>query len=151
MRLNKVEMVGIGLAVVIAVFALWNFVGNTKYDQQYNSNRNQDVKVDYGERITVSVRYISPEENTQKPTFYIALDTHWGDLFEYDIQSLTTLEVNGKTYKAINWTESPQSWGHHRKGLLEFPESALEEVENAESFKLVIKGIEKDRVFEWNK
>jgi hypothetical protein len=148
-KLDRLELVGLGIASMLVIFALWNFlggVGSANVNNGPNTNAG-DVKVDSGS-ITVSVKYIGKEVG--RAAFYIALDTHRGDLFEYDLMELSELQVNGKSFKAVNWTESPQSWGHHRKGILEFPDSAKVEIENAKNFRLIVK-IGKDRIFEWGR
>jgi hypothetical protein len=118
-------------------------------DSKNSANFEEFKKVDYGERIVITAIYLNPTVESKNATFYIALDTHWGDLFEYDILNLSKIEVNGKVFTPVKWDESTQSWGHHRRGKLEFSSKALQEIENSNSFKLVITGIEKDRIFEW--
>jgi|Deesub1362A_J573_1020465.scaffolds.fasta_scaffold00059_81 hypothetical protein len=146
------KKLGIGLGIVLLVLVVGNFAFSLFTGQTYLESRNEreDLKkVDYGIRIVMTAAYLNPEMTSKNATFYIALDTHGGDLFEYDILTLSKLEVNGKTFTPVKWTESSRSWGHHRKGLLEFSTEALKEIESSGSFRLVISGIENDRIFEW--
>lgn len=106
-------------------------------------------KIDSGKGIAVTTVYLNPTVKSENAMFYIALDTHSGDLFSYEIPAISKLKVNGKVFTPVKWEESPSSWGHHRRGNLEFSSEALQEIENSDSFKLIINGIKYDRVFEW--
>jgi hypothetical protein len=155
MRDRKLEIIGLGVAVLFVLLAMWNYASSyapsTPLQQPYqqNSDGNDLTRVDYGNQIVITTKYLNPEVESPNAVFYVAMDTHWGDLFEYDFMELARLEIGNKSFTPVNWTESPQSWGHHRKGLLEFSNEALREIENSGTFRLVITGIEKDRVFEW--
>ena len=106
------------------------------------------IKVSYG-NVQVTAIYLNPKyPELKRPTFYLRLDTHSGDLYVYDIKNSTVLEVSGKKYRPVSWKEDEQSWGHHRMGVLEFPEEALKEIKEAREFRVVMK-IEGERVLEW--
>jgi hypothetical protein len=152
MKRNEIIILVVALLVgaLIGFFLLnQGFTGNRDNTKSDSLDLEEFKKVDYGERIVVTAIYLNPKVKSKNATFYIALDTHWGDLFEYDILNLSKLEVNGKVFTPVKWSESSQSWGHHRRGELEFTSEALQEIKSSGSFKLVIAGIEKDRVFEW--
>jgi len=78
--------------------------------------------------------------------FEVRMNTHSADLGQ-DMAAVSTLkDNNGREYKATAWQGSPPG-GHHRKGVLEFPDLA----DNSESITLVIRGIDNvpERIFNW--
>ena len=108
------------------------------------------VKVSYGESIQITAAFLNPKYLELKLTsFYLRLDTHSGDLYQYDLLNLTVLEVGGKRYSPVAWKEEDRSWGHHRMGIMEFPEEAIKDIKHFKTFRLVISGIEGTRVLEW--
>ncbi len=108
------------------------------------------VKVSYGESIQITAAFLNPKYPDLKLTsFYLRLDTHSGDLYQYDLLNLTVLEVGGKRYSPLAWKEDSNSWGHHRMGVMEFPEEAIKDIKRFRTFKLVISGIEGTRILEW--
>ncbi len=131
------------LVFVVVSSILYNFYGKLKELKEEDL-----VKVSYG-NVQVTAMYLNPKyPELTKPTFYFRLDTHSGDLYIYDIANGTTLEVNGKNFAPVSWKEDEKSWGHHRIGILEFPEEALEEIKRSGKFRLVVK-LESERVLEW--
>ena len=97
-------------------------------------------------RVRVDVRPIQLAPG--KPTkFEIRLNTHSGDLSQ-DLVAVCTLKDNsGREYRPTGWDGSPPG-GHHRSGVLEFPELA----DAAQSITLVIREVADvpERVFNWS-
>lgn len=110
----------------------------------------EHVRVSYGESIQITAAFLNPKyPELKKTSFYLRLDTHSGDLYQYDLLNLTVLEVGDKRYSPLTWKEEGSSWGHHRMGVMEFPEEAIKYIKRFRTFKLVISGIEGTRVLEW--
>ncbi len=108
------------------------------------------VKVSYGKSIQITAAFLNPKyPELKKTSFYLRLDTHSGDLYQYDLPNLTVLEVGGKRYSPLAWKEDGKSWAHHRMGVMEFPEEALKDIKHLKSFKLIISDVEGTRVLEW--
>ncbi len=139
------RLVVAGILVIIgAVAILYNFTGNSK-----ESSDEDLIKVSYG-NVQVTAMFLNPKyPDLTRPTFYLRFDTHSGDLYVYDILNATFLEVGSKKYKALTWKEDERSWGHHRMGIIEFPQEALNDIKSEKRFKLVIEGVEGTRVLEW--
>jgi hypothetical protein len=79
--------------------------------------------------------------------FEIRLNTHSVNL-SYDLVQVSSLQDSqGKVYKATAWKGSSPG-GHHRSGVLEFPELKG----NPQKVKLIISGVADvpARVFEWS-
>lgn len=149
MQLGKLELLGISIAIVFAML-IWNHTSFTEQETyQQNSNGEDLIRVNYGNQIVIAVKFLNPEVDSQNAIFYVAMDTHLSDLFRYNLTELARLDVDGRSFTPLNWTESSQSWSHHRRGVLEFSSEALKEIKNSRSFRLVIAGIERDRVFQW--
>lgn len=73
--------------------------------------------------ITVKVTFMNPlmkpEETAGKLLFKMALDTHSGDLMQYDLTKLAMLHTSEGLMVDKGFTWEPQSEsGHHRLGLL---------------------------------
>lgn len=97
-------------------------------------------------RVRVDVRPIqlSPGKPVQ---FEIRLNTHSGDLGQ-DLVTVCTLKDNsGREYQPTGWDGSPPG-GHHRRGVLAFPELS----DGAQSITLVIREVADvpERVFNWS-
>ena len=74
----------------------------------------------------------------------IRVNTHTvNDLDKYDLKQITTLEFADES---INPTSAPKLEGHHNRGTLAFPLSAL-----PSAFSIKIRGLDKPelRVFSW--
>lgn len=124
------------MLMMVAILALAGFFSEAGAFQAMSNNEN-------AVRVDVKPLQLAPG----KPAiFEIRLNTHSVDL-SYDMVELSSLQDSqGKTYEAMNWKGSSPG-GHHRKGVLEFPELQG----NLQFIKLVIRGIADvpTRVFEW--
>lgn len=121
--------------LVIAVLALGLAIDVGAYEMK--SNNENRVRVD------VQPVQLAPG---QPMKFEVRMNTHSADLSQ-DLAAVSTLkDNNGREYKATAWQGSPPG-GHHRKGVLEFPDLA----QNSESITLVIRGIDNvpERTFNW--
>jgi len=124
------------LLLVVVIFALAGFFSEAAAFQVKTSNENA-VRVD-----------VKPIQLTPgKPAiFEIRLNTHSVEL-SYDMVQLSSLQDSqGKVYKAMNWKGSSPG-GHHRRGVLEFPELQG----NLQSIKLIMRDVSDvpARIFEW--
>jgi hypothetical protein len=97
-------------------------------------------------RVRVDVRPV--QLSPGKPAkFEIRMNTHSGDLSQDMVVVSTLKDSSGREYQPTGWNGSPPG-GHHRSGVLEFPE--LEDA--AQSITLVIREIADvpERVFNWS-
>ncbi len=138
----------IGIILIIIGFA----IVYTVYNPVENSEELNDedlIKISYGD-VQITAIYLNPKyPELDKPTFYIRFDTHSGDLYIYDIQNMTSLEVGDRKYHPIDWKEDENSWRHHIMGKLIFPHEALKVIKTEKKFKLLIDGVEGTRILEW--
>ena len=97
-------------------------------------------------RVRVDVRPVQLLPG--KPAkFEIRINTHSGNLGQ-DLVAVCTLKDNsGREYRPTGWDGSPPG-GHHRSGVLEFPELA----NGTQSITLVIREVANvpERVFNWS-
>jgi hypothetical protein len=104
-----------------------------------------ETKSNNENRVRVDVQPVQLAPG-QPMKFEVRMNTHSADLSQ-DLAAVSTLkDNNGREYKATAWQGSPPG-GHHRKGVLEFPDLA----QNSESITLVIRGIDNvpERTFNW--
>ncbi|WP_456371064.1 hypothetical protein [Geoglobus sp.] len=134
------------LLVALGVIAILVSYKNTGFGEELSE---EDLtKVSYG-NIQVTAVFLNPKyPDLDRPSIYLRLDTHSGDLYSYDLLNRTFLEVGGKKYVPVEWKEDKNSWGHHRYGVLTFPKDALERIKEERSFKLVVE-LDSTRVLEW--
>ncbi len=100
----------------------------------------------YPTRVSESLVAIdlTPQEYKDgKLNVKLGVNTHTGDLADYDLMQLTTLEVEGKLIKPSSATKLSS---HHVTGTLTF-----EIDKEPQNFKIIITGIPEisERVFEW--
>jgi|Deesub1362A_J573_1020465.scaffolds.fasta_scaffold00151_32 hypothetical protein len=158
-----VSAMATGLILMFFILYLTNTPSEaiSEADVTKTVNGNQEKTDEYYTRVSpgnieVTAIFLNPnygDKFESSIAFYIRLDTHSGDLFSYDIEELTELIDNdGRRYKPIKWSESENSWGHHRSGLLEFErfDKSGRDLLSQERLKLVIKGIERDIEFVWD-
>jgi hypothetical protein len=123
--------------IIMAVFGIW-------FGFHFNAIA-FDVQTNDESAVRVDVKPVSLVAG--KPAvFEIRLNTHSVNL-SYDMVEISSLQDGeGKIYKAVEWKGSPLG-GHHRRGILEFPN--LEGT--PQSVKLVIRGVAgvPERSFEW--
>jgi hypothetical protein len=136
-EMKKSSIYGIiGLSVLVIVTVAIGFDVNAgAYEMR--SNRENRVRVD------VKPVQLAPG---QPARFEVRMNTHSEALGE-DMVAVSTLKDNeGREYRATAWQGSAPG-GHHRKGVLEFPDLG----DNTASITLIIKGIANvpERIFEW--
>jgi hypothetical protein len=142
-------------ALVVSVFIVLLIAAVLYYQSLANEEASERpfeelTRVDPGKKIQIAVTFLNPKVDVEKgAAFYVRLDTHGGDLFVYNLTDLTSLEVDGREFKPIRWVEDSNSWGHHRMGVLEFSDEALNAISSSRNFRIIIRGIEYTRVFEW--
>jgi hypothetical protein len=125
---------GLAALVMVAV-AVGLAVDASAYKMK--SNRENSVRVD------VKPVQLVPG---QPARFEVRMNTH-SEPLEEDMVAVSSLKDNtGRVYQATAWQGSGPG-GHHRKGVLEFPELA----DNPESITLIIRKVAKvpERTFEW--
>jgi hypothetical protein len=78
-----------------------------------------------GGGVMISLTYLNPAQKTPagKIAFMLRMNTHSVDLDQYDIAQLASLrDDQGREVQALPLA-SPMGGGHHRSGMLVFPES----------------------------
>jgi len=135
--MKKNSIYGIfGLAVLgLAAVAIGLAADAGAYEMR--SNRENRVRVD------VKPVQLAPG---QPARFEVRMNTHSEALGE-DMVAVSTLKDNeGREYRATAWRGSVPG-GHHRTGVLEFPDLR----NNTASITLILKGIAKvpERIFAW--
>jgi len=104
-----------------------------------------EMKSNSENRVRVDVRPVQLEPG-RPVKFEVRMNTHSADLGQEMVAVCTLKDNNGREYKPTAWQGSPPG-GHHRKGVLEFPNLA----DNSESITLVIRAIDNvpERIFNW--
>ncbi len=117
------------------------FLINLTFDASAYQARSDDQN-----RVRVDVRPVQLLPG--KPAkFEIRMNTHSGNLSQDLVAVCTLKDNNGREYRPTGWNGSPPG-GHHRSGVLEFPEVA----DAAQSITLVIREVANvpERVFNWS-
>jgi len=135
--MKKNNIYGIfGIAVLVIVAGAIGFGVNAG---AYEMRSNQENRV----RVDVKPVQLAPG---QPARFEVQMNTHSEALGE-DMVAVSSLKDNeGREYHATAWKGSAPG-GHHRKGVLEFPDLG----NNTASITLILKGIANvsERIFEW--
>ena len=136
MRAFKYLKISHFVPLVITLFLVNLAVDASAYQAQSNDQN----------RVRVDVRPVQLLPG--KPAkFEIRMNTHSGNLGQ-DLVAVCTLKDNsGREYRPTSWDGSPPG-GHHRNGVLEFPELG----DGARSITLVIREVANvpERVFNWS-
>ena len=136
MKMDRIYGIFRIAALVIGVVAVGLMGDAGAYEMR--SNRENSVRVD-----VKPVQLVSG----QPARFEVRMNTH-SEPLEEDMVAVSSLKDNtGRVYQATAWQGSGPG-GHHRKGVLEFPE--LED--NTESITLIIRKVANvpERTFEWS-
>jgi hypothetical protein len=136
MKMDRVYGIFGIAALVIAIVAVGLMVDAGAYEMR--SNRENSVRVD------VKPVLLAPG---QPAKFEVRMNSHSETLGE-DMVAVSSIKDNtGRVYQATAWQGSGPG-GHHRKGVLEFPQ--LED--NPESITLTIRKVAKvpERTFKWS-
>ncbi len=132
----KHEKISHFVSLVITLFLVSLAVDAPAYQAQ--SNNQNSVRVD------VRPVQLLPGRPAK---FEIRMNTHSGDLSQNLVAVCTLKDSNGREYRPTSWDGSPPG-GHHRSGVLEFPELG----DAAQSITLVIREVADvpERVFNWS-
>ena len=125
---------------IIALTMLVTIIGFITVAYAYESQSNNKG------RVTVNVRPLQLIPG-QPAKFEVRMNTHSVTL-DYDLVTASTLrDDQGREYEPTHWDGSPPG-GHHRKGVLEFPELNGD----AGKITLVIRQVASvpERTFEWS-
>jgi hypothetical protein len=136
MKMDRIYRIFGPATLVIVVMALGLAVDAGAYEMRSNGEN----------RVRVDVKPVQLAPG-QPARFEVRINSHSETLGE-DMVAISSLKDNaGRLYQAIAWQGS-EPGGHHRKGVLEFPE--LED--NPESITLIIRKVAKvpERTFEWS-
>jgi len=107
--------------------------------------------------VTVSVTLLTPDKPRAdgKLAAQVKLDTHTVNLDQYQLEKLALLrDAQGREVPALG-LESPSAGGHHREGVLTFPETDASGMpllsHEAKTLTLILRGIGgvAERVFRW--
>lgn len=136
---------------VLAFFAYSIFrpnpeVQSTLTNQSTENSSSLSEQTDEQGQVTVKVKPLNIQQNSNVWEFEVTLDTHSVEL-DTDLAKDAVLIVNGTEYPARSWTGDPPG-GHHRKGVL-----AFQSLSEANVVQLKIRGIGgvAERVFEWTR
>ena len=124
------------VSLVITLFLVSLAVDASAYQAQ--SNNQNSVRVD------VRPVQLLPGRPAK---FEIRMNTHSGDLSQDLVAVCSLKDSSGREYRPTSWDGSPPG-GHHRSGVLEFPELG----DAARSITLVIREVANvpERVFNWS-
>jgi len=124
------------LSLIITFFLVNLAIDASAYKAQ-SDNQN-------GVRVDVRPVQLLPGK---PPKFEIRMNTHSGDLSQDLVAVCTLKDGSGREYRPLNWNGSPPG-GHHRSGVLEFPELG----DATQSITLVIREVADvpQRVFNWS-
>jgi hypothetical protein len=107
--------------------------------------------------VTVTATLLTPDKprTDGKLAVQVKLDTHAVDLDQYQLEKLALLhDALGREVQALG-LESPSGSGHHREGVLTFPETDASGKPllspEAKSLTLILRGIGgvQERMFRW--
>jgi hypothetical protein len=136
MKMNgKYGIFGMAVLVIVALAAGWSINAGA-----YESISNRENRV----RVDVKPVQLAPGQPVK---FEVRMNTHSENLGENMVAASSLTDNTGRVYRAIAWQGSKPG-GHHRKGVLEFPELD----ENTESITLIIRQVANvpERTFEWS-
>ena len=131
-RFNAYHIIALTMLVIIIGF----FTVSHAYETQSNNKG----------RVKVNVRPVQLAPG-QPAKFEVRMNTHSVTL-DHDLVAACTLrDDRGREYQPTSWEGSPPG-GHHRKGILEFPELDAD----AGKITLVIRQVANvpERTFEWS-
>ena len=135
--MKKIKKIGLRPAFfIITLIFISSVISNAYAFRAITSRKN---------RVTVNV---SPEQLAKggPVKFKVRMSTHSVELGEDMIAVSELKDDQGQGYRPVNWQGSPPG-GHHRKGVIEFPELKG----NPGSVTLIIRNIANvpERVFKW--
>ena len=132
---RKYGIYGVAALVIVAMA-----VGGSFNAGAYETKSNRENRV----HVDVKPVQLSPGLTAK---FEVRMNTHSEELGEDMVAVSSLKDNNGRVYQPTAWRGSGPG-GHHRKGVLEFPE--LEK--DAESITLIIKKVANvpERTFEWS-
>ncbi|HCM38100.1 MAG: hypothetical protein UV61_C0009G0038 [Candidatus Gottesmanbacteria bacterium GW2011_GWB1_43_11] len=111
-----------------------------------STNLNQ-TRENSGGNVTVSITPVRLTPGTQ-PQFQIAFETHSVEL-DFDVAKITTLtDQQGQQFPIPIWDGAPPG-GHHRQGILTFPQTLNTSVKSLNLTLTDIAGIP-ERKFTWD-
>lgn len=96
--------------------------------------------------VTIDVKYLGYKDNLL--SFDIIMDTHLGDLDQYDLAKLSELtDDKGNKYPPVSWDSAPG--GHHRTGILTFSQPGTKGEPG--TLILIIRNVAgiQERMFKW--
>jgi hypothetical protein len=131
-RFNAYHIIALTMLIIIVGF----FTVSYAYETQSN-NKGQ---------VTINVRPLQLVPG-QPAKFEVRMNTHSVTLDHDLVTAFTLKDDQGREYQPTQWDGSPPG-GHHRKGILEFPELNGD----AGKITLVIREISNvpNRTFEWS-
>lgn len=121
-------------------------------EQNETSLEEQNVlsKIDSQGDVDVEVTFLPEKSNTETLLFEVLLNTHTGDLLQYEVDELAQISFGSEINKTgrFEWELSNDD-SHHTVGLLKW----TGEVKSNSNIKLELNNIEKDvsRSFTWDK
>lgn len=138
-------MIPLSIVVVSFSFLLFSFKSATPVAVADDTKYDLPAKINDENSVSVKVKPV--EFSFNKPVkFEITVETHAVDL-NFDITKISYLEDDkGNIYNPLKWDGTPPG-GHHRSGILSFPDYA----QKTKLIKLTLKGISRvpERVFIW--
>jgi hypothetical protein len=107
--------------------------------------------------VKIAITYLKPIEKIENGqlAFEVRMDTHSVNLDQYRMEDLTFLKDDqGNEYKALGWF-SPRGEGHHRSGIVKFPNKKASGRPiigpKTKYIEVIIKGVDSTprRVYRW--
>lgn len=111
------------IAIIIAVFILYRFIGNTPQDNKVTTQPQKvntlSTQTNSEGAVTVKVTPENISEDKKTWQLQITLDAHTGSLDEDLTKNAVLIDDQGSEQKPTTWEGAPPG-GHHREGLLAF-------------------------------
>lgn len=140
------NIIYICIAIIIAAFVLYRFVGNTPQSNKAQTLPQEQNTLSKQTNSEGSVTITVTPKNLSQPTFEIVLDTHKGNLNQDLTKNTILIDDQGNRQKPVGWEGDPLG-GHHRKGILLF--NSFQEKSKLVTLKIQNVGQVQERSFTW--
>ena len=118
MKNNHILLIGL-FVVVILVISTFVLIDNDNNKENGDSVEQSDLRellIDSDQDGGIRAEIIWENPGESKPEFNVSLDTHSGDLTQYDLEEYVTLSIGDSNYNLLWELETKSS--HHPSGAL---------------------------------